>query len=161
MTVNSLELSFMSIWQQEVSQEWLAFIVNILVHEIHRIFVIPGCKIWVMRCWRGYLSGMRCKWFAYGPPDATATPSSLASLKSRFVLPFWCRITQVVLENRLLNGCLLQPWPWRGVYMITSCNVLLFTCDVSSTTETLHLHRAPEMPGSEDQLKLINNDTSY
>jgi len=30
-------------------------------------------------------SGARCKWFAYGPADATATPSSLASLKSRFV----------------------------------------------------------------------------
>jgi len=27
----------------------------------------------------------RCKWFAYGPADATATPSSLASLKSRSV----------------------------------------------------------------------------
>jgi len=40
---------------------------------------------WVMRCWRGYLSEMRCKWFAYGPADATATPSSFGSLKSRLV----------------------------------------------------------------------------
>ena len=31
------------------------------------------------------MSGVRCKWFAYGPPDATATPSSLASVKSRMV----------------------------------------------------------------------------
>ena len=31
-------------------------------------------------------------------------PSSLASLKSRLVLPFWYRLTQVVLEKRLLNG---------------------------------------------------------
>jgi len=38
---------------------------------------------WVMRYWRGYLSAARCKWFAYSPADATATPSSLASLKSR------------------------------------------------------------------------------
>jgi len=37
----------------------------------------------VVRCWHGYLSGARCKWFAYGPADATATPSSLASLISR------------------------------------------------------------------------------
>ena len=35
-----------------------------------------------MRCWCGYLSGVRCKWFAYGLADAAATPSSLASLKS-------------------------------------------------------------------------------
>jgi len=63
-------------------------------------------KNWVMRCWRGYLSEARCKWSAYGPADATATPSSLASLKSRMVLPFWCQLTQVVLKMRLLNGCL-------------------------------------------------------
>jgi len=42
-----------------------------------------ACKNWVMRYWHGYLSGERCKWYANGPADATATPSSLASLKSR------------------------------------------------------------------------------
>jgi len=30
-------------------------------------------KIWVMRCWCGYLSGARCRLFAYGPADATAS----------------------------------------------------------------------------------------
>jgi len=38
----------------------------------------PVCKNWVVRYWRGYLPGARCKWFAYGPHDATATLSSLA-----------------------------------------------------------------------------------
>jgi len=33
------------------------------------------------------------------------TSSSLASLKSRLVLPFWYQPTQVVLEKRPLNGC--------------------------------------------------------
>ena len=33
------------------------------------------------------------------------TPSSLASFKSRCVLPFWYRLTQVVLEKSPLNGC--------------------------------------------------------
>jgi len=33
------------------------------------------------------------------------TPSSLASFKSRLVLPFWYWLTQVVLEKRLLNWC--------------------------------------------------------
>ena len=33
------------------------------------------------------------------------TPSSVASVKSRLVLPFWYRLTQVVLEKRPLNGC--------------------------------------------------------
>ena len=33
------------------------------------------------------------------------TPSSLASFKSRLVLPFRYRLTQVVPDKRLLNGC--------------------------------------------------------
>jgi len=33
-----------------------------------------------MRCWQDYLSEARCKWFAYGPADATTTPLSLVSL---------------------------------------------------------------------------------
>ena len=38
-----------------------------------------------------------------GPADATATPSSLAPVKSRMVY-LLCRFTQVVLEKRPLNG---------------------------------------------------------
>jgi len=34
-------------------------------------------KNWVMKCWYGYLSGPRCNWCAYGPFNASATPSSL------------------------------------------------------------------------------------
>ena len=36
-------------------------------------------KNWAMRCWCGYLSGSRCRLFAYGPADATAiwTPHHL------------------------------------------------------------------------------------
>ena len=45
----------------------------------------PACKNWVVRYWRSYLSGARCKWFAYGPADAAATLSSLAPVKSRMV----------------------------------------------------------------------------
>jgi len=44
-----------------------------------------ACKNWVVRYWRGCLSGVRCKWFAYGPADTTATPSSLAPVKFRMV----------------------------------------------------------------------------
>ena len=60
-----------------------------------------------MRCWCGYLSGARCRLFAYGPADAlhSKTPSSLASFKSRLVLPFWHWLTQIVQEKRPLNGC--------------------------------------------------------
>jgi len=37
------------------------------------------------RYWCGYLSGARCKLFACGAADATATSSSFAPVKSRMV----------------------------------------------------------------------------
>jgi len=37
-------------------------------------------------------------------PLHAKAPSSLASFKSRLALPFWYRLTQVVLEKRPLNG---------------------------------------------------------
>jgi len=61
-----------------------------------------------MGYWRGYLSEAKCRLYAYGPADANGIrkpPPSLASFKSRLVLPFWYRLTQVVLEKRPLNGC--------------------------------------------------------
>jgi len=60
-----------------------------------------------MRCWCGYLSGARCRLFAYGPADATAFPKPhhlLRSLNPDWLLPFWYRLTQVVLEKRPWNG---------------------------------------------------------
>jgi len=36
---------------------------------------------------------------------AQLMPLSLASVKSRLVLPFWYRLTWVVPEKGLLNGC--------------------------------------------------------
>jgi len=43
----------------------------------------PACKNWVMRCWCGYVSGARCRLFAYGPADATAIS------KPHHLLPHW------------------------------------------------------------------------
>jgi len=40
----------------------------------------PACKNWVVTYWRVYLSGARCKWFAYGP---AASSSYLVPIKSR------------------------------------------------------------------------------
>ena len=50
--------------------------------------------------WHGYLSGERCSL-----AQAQLMPLSLASVKSRLVLPFWYRLTRVVPEKGLLNGC--------------------------------------------------------
>ena len=37
--------------------------------------------------------------------DTTATPSSLVSLKSRLVSPFWYHLALVVLEKRRVSVC--------------------------------------------------------
>jgi len=45
--------------------------------------------------------------FAYGPADAAAIPKPhhlLPDLYTDWFLPFWYRLTQVVLEKRPLNG---------------------------------------------------------
>jgi len=63
--------------------------------------------------WCGYLSAVRCRLFAYSPANTTAIPKpppSLASFKSRLVLPFWFQLTQIVLEKRLLNRCSSSSW---------------------------------------------------
>jgi len=80
----------------------------------HSSFLQAGCPscrptnsikaLKVVGCWRGYLSGARCR-LAYGPADATATHCLFASVKSRLVLPFWYRLTRVVPEKWPLNVC--------------------------------------------------------
>ena len=59
-----------------------------------------------MRCCCGYLSGARCRLFEYGPADVTASqnPISLASFKSRLVVPFWYRLIQLSWKRGHLMG---------------------------------------------------------
>jgi len=60
---------------------------------------------WVVGCWHGYLSGARCIW----PGWCHCHSQSLASVKSRLVLPFWYRLTRVVPDKGPLNWCVLSP----------------------------------------------------
>ena len=71
----------------------------------------------MVRYWRGYLSGVRCKWFAYGPADATATPSSLARVKSRMVY---------------FSGAALPRLPWKKRPLCSSSSSSsFFSCSLS------------------------------
>ena len=56
---------------------------------------------WPVGCWRGYLSGARCRL----PSWCHCHSQSLDSVKARLVLPFWYQPTWVVLEKGPLNGC--------------------------------------------------------
>ena len=48
---------------------------------------LRSVKNWVMRCWRGYLSGVKCKWFAYGPalgrPQADALDACASTIETK------------------------------------------------------------------------------
>jgi len=57
------------------------------------------------------------------------TPSSLASLKSRLVLPFWFWLTQVVLEKRPLNGC--SSSSYRDVWLVFRLAVYTLSISMS------------------------------
>jgi len=48
--------------------------------------------------------GADCLYMVHQMPLHPKAPSSLASFKSRLILPFWYQLTQVVLEKRPLNG---------------------------------------------------------
>jgi len=56
---------------------WSAF--SALTLLVRRQEEHSACKNWVMRCWCGYLSGARCRLFAYGPANATASENPIIS----------------------------------------------------------------------------------
>ena len=53
--------------------------------SFYALIIYSWLILYMLRYWRGYLSGVRCKWFASCPADATATPWCLVPVKSRMV----------------------------------------------------------------------------
>jgi len=72
--------------------------------SVHLIY--PACKklsdVGVVVCLQ---RGADCLHMVQLMPLHFKTPSSLASFKSRLVLPFWYQLSQVVLDKRPLNWC--------------------------------------------------------
>jgi len=102
------------------------------------------CRNWVVRYRHGYLSGARCKWFAYGPADAIATPLSLAPVKSRMVylpgagLPrlSWKKghlmdVVYICVWNSPLPPLFHFKSPFSGVCELAGCPLLLSSSSCS------------------------------
>ena len=72
----TLKIYWLIDWQfpqtVEILFYWLLSDFSALTLLVMRQEGRPACKNWVVGCWRGYLSGARCR-LAYGPADATAT----------------------------------------------------------------------------------------
>jgi len=78
---------------------------NVMFAVSYRMTLVSFCKNWVVGCWHGCLSGVRCR-FACGSANVIAT-HYLSRLMFFSVLPFWYRLTQVVSDkiHRAVNGC--------------------------------------------------------
>jgi len=63
---------------------------------------LNSISTFLVGCWCGYLSRARCR---LQPSWCHCHSLSLAPVKSRLVLPFWYRLTWVVLEKGQLNVC--------------------------------------------------------
>ena len=100
--------------------------VSIIVQRLYSYICVCWKKILpsvLWRCWLGGRKGIRpvkTEWWGtvlawlsvWSEVQTCIWPSwchchslSIAPVKSRLVLPFWYRLTQVVLEKRPLNGC--------------------------------------------------------
>ena len=133
--------------------KWVCVCVYVGQQEEH-----PACS-WVMRCWHGRLSVARCKWLAYGPADATATPSSLASVKPRmFILllpaytgfPWRKAVELVSLWSQDQFTKVLVSKPGVGVLLLISstdvesqylCRTYILFCRPWTVVSALNFHQ--------------------
>ena len=97
---------------------------------------IRPVKNWVVGYWHGYLSGARCRCIL--PSWCHCHSLSLASVKSRLVLPFWYRLTRVVPEKGPLNGCVFNG-SIQSTYMAALCDTY---GTAHSTRYLTHVHDA-------------------
>ena len=136
-----------AVWCREFhSRVFHSFIFDALA------FSTPAFSVAPMRCWHGCLSGVRCKWFIYSPADATATPSPLASLTSRMVFSFWCRLTTTVLEKRPENRCYVFPLicnclDYCQSFLCNFWNVFVFVLILTSSESECQGCRMPFLIG--------------
>jgi len=85
--------------QEMVKEE---FIPSVACHTTLYVFPVDWCNLQINSvCTECQMICIRSSW-------CHATTSSLASVKSRIVLPFWYRLTQFVLEKRPLNGSVFK-----------------------------------------------------
>ena len=101
-------------------------------HEEH-----PACRYWVMRCWCtcGYLSGARCRLFAYGPADSTAIQKLKEGMFAVNVQSVsiqqlnWDIIVQYIQNtNSFPVVCVIDCTNVRWTLRYISRNVQLITC---------------------------------
>ena len=107
-----------------------------------------------------WLSGARCRLFAYGPADAIASQNPIISCLIQITgLPFLCQLTQVVLEKRLLNGCSNLVLP--NCNTVYYCVLLTTDCFSCACIQTLSKGDKNELLFSEFGINYNNLSTMH
>jgi len=107
------------------------------------VYTRISLQTWLMRCWCGYLSGARCRLFAYGPADATASQNPLHLLPH--LNPDWFYLSGtgssvcmcVCRPIRSFGSCVLCFYVFSCFYVIsrrTDC-VAVFMNDIVLFTD--------------------------
>ena len=121
------------------------------IHDNHTTDDVPIVPSVLWCCWLGGRKGIRpvknlsggvLEWlFVWSEMQTCIWPSwchchslSLASVKSRLVLPFWYRLTRVVPEKRLLNGCVCVCVWWCANMLLRNCSVTHDACPLHACT---------------------------
>ena len=90
-----------------------------------------------MRCWRGFLSAVRCQWNAYGSADAT--PSSLASAKSRMVYPSGTGLPRLSWKKAVKHLCACAYYsPFWFKWLVFHFAIILGTSQVIQSYHLCH-----------------------
>jgi len=94
-----------------------------------------------MGCWHSYLSGARCRWFSYDPADATATRSSVVSLKSHWFSLSGAGLPRLSWNERPLNRFLCV---YLMCHLITTYITYLLISCTTTFSFTMHMLRKAE-----------------
>ena len=87
---------------------------------------IRPVKNWVVGCWRGYLSGSRCRFaWCIWPSWCYCHSLCLSSVKSRLVLPSWYQLTRVVPDKGPLNVCVFTVAYIHSVSVVFGPSIFL------------------------------------
>ena len=106
--------------------------------QMPTIYTTKQAAVWVVRCWHGYLvwsEVQTCIW----PSWCHRHKLSLASVKSRVVLPFWYRLIRVVSDKGPLNCCVCM-FPWYFLTLVALIPMLCYSFEAHifiSGTSTL------------------------
>jgi len=121
----------------------------------------PAFKKSAMKCWRGYLCTAKCKQFAYGPADATATPLPFGSLKIQIGLTFLvhtykhCRWAQQEVTLLWCGRLVRLPWSaGRSMSVVVLIRSRQLATDVSADLPPVSVFLALRSVGSTTSRRL-------